>query len=46
MIECITDVESEMYELLCRIPDDITNDDIRLALESAVCECGGCQDDR
>ena len=36
MIECITDVEAEMYELVCKIPDHISDNEIFEALKSAI----------
>jgi hypothetical protein len=36
IIECVTDVESEMYELICHAPDSISDAEIFGALESAL----------
>ena len=36
MIECITDVEGEMYELICAIPDGISDKEIFEAVETAI----------
>ena len=41
MIECITDVEGEMYELICGIPDWISDDEIFEPLETAIGGEGG-----
>ena len=35
-IEYVTDVESEMYELICKVPDSVSDDEIFEALESAL----------
>ena len=35
-IECFTDVEKEMYELVCYIPDYISDNEIFEALKSAI----------
>lgn len=36
IIECVTDVESEMYELICKVPDSISDNEIFEALESSL----------
>ena len=36
MIECITDLESEVYELICGIPDWISDGEIFEALETSL----------